>query len=186
MGTPKDDQAVIFLHGFGGNWSLLCFLFAQAVSPTGFHTVCPSTGVSGFWNEPEGIKIFSTTISHLKQQGFKHIYLAGLSNGALESSQIVKSFEDQLKGSIQLFGADIDSTQSKLPTLYIYGVFDERVPVDYLDEIVRQHKKNNIDITSHRLEADHFALLKEPEKVNQLVSDWLRNKQTSRPINSSL
>src|SRR4051812_29954204 len=34
------SAAAIFLHGFGGNWSLECWLFARG---SGMLTVCPST-----------------------------------------------------------------------------------------------------------------------------------------------
>ena len=47
--SESPETGIIFLHGFGGNFTLQCWLIAEAGSRVGAITLCPSTDPSGQW-----------------------------------------------------------------------------------------------------------------------------------------
>src|SRR5262249_25024998 len=48
------QAGVVFLHGYGGNFMLECWLVAQAARDIDAITICPSTGFAGRWSSGEG------------------------------------------------------------------------------------------------------------------------------------
>src|SRR5215211_5367865 len=61
--TPK--RGIIFLHGFGGNFTVQCWLVAKAGYQIDAVTVCPSTSPSGHWWNSQGQSILQETIFYL-------------------------------------------------------------------------------------------------------------------------
>src|SRR4051794_16250889 len=53
----RPKRGIIFLHGYGGNFTLQCWLVAHAGERIGAITVCPSTEPSGNWWSPQGTAI---------------------------------------------------------------------------------------------------------------------------------
>jgi hypothetical protein len=79
---------VIFLHGFGGNFTLQCWLFAHAIQRSRSATFRPSVSWRGdCWTE-QGKATVQRVIEYLRRRGIERIYLAGLSNGALGVSRL--------------------------------------------------------------------------------------------------
>ncbi|MEO1272150.1 MAG: hypothetical protein AAFX99_28985, partial [Myxococcota bacterium] len=49
MAEEAPSRAVVFLHGYAGNFTLPCWQIAQAARLAGAVTVCPSVGLKGDW-----------------------------------------------------------------------------------------------------------------------------------------
>jgi pimeloyl-ACP methyl ester carboxylesterase len=174
-GTATPRTGVIFLHGFGGNFTLQCWLFAHAVQPSGVLTLCPSVGWRGDWWTDQGKTTVQRVIDHLRRRGVERIYLAGLSNGALGVSRLAPQLSPQLNGLILISGADPDAAIAPLPVLIIQGTHDERMPaalgLRYADAAGAQ-------ATVHMLEGDHFLLAKRADRVQQIIADWFAQQET--------
>jgi dienelactone hydrolase len=173
-GTPP-ESGIIFLHGFGGNFNLQCWLMAQAGYFIDAVTVCPSTSPSGAWWKAEGQAILEETITYLHQRGVKRIYLAGLSNGGIGATRLADSFKKDLAGLILISGADPNATITEMPVLVLHGKYDERIPVSMMEQYASAAGMN---ATYHLFEGDHFLLLKQADQAQKVMIDWLRQQES--------
>jgi len=168
------ETGVIFLHGFGGNFTLQCWLIAQASDHIDALTVCPSTSLNGAWWNSQGQSILQETLIYLHQRGIKRVYLAGLSNGAIGASRLAEQLKDDLMGLILISGADPGATIIELPVLVVHGKYDERIPVSLMEKYVSAAGPN---ANYHLFEGDHFLLLKQADQVQEVIVDWLSQQE---------
>jgi hypothetical protein len=168
-GEQPPDTAVIFLHGFAGNFTMQCWLVGQAGRETGFLTVCPSTRWLGDWGSPQGRAITQATIAYLRQEGIERVYLAGLSNGGVGASQMASDLAE-LDGLILISGLSPAVEPAELPTFIIHSRQDERMPV----RIARAYAEAaNSWATYVEMDGDHFVLAKRPLEVREALVSWL-------------
>jgi len=166
---------IIFLHGFGGNFTVQCWLIATAGVPIDAITVCPSTDPSGAWWNSKGQSILQETFLYLQQRGIEQVYLAGLSNGAIGASRLAVQYEQKLKGLILISGADPGATKTGLPVLLLHGKDDERIPAAMIEQYASAARPN---AAYHLFEGDHFLLLKQADQVQEVMIDWLRQQES--------
>ena len=173
-GTPP-ESGIIFLHGFGGNFTLQCWLIAQAGYSIDAVTVCPSTSPDGAWWNSDGQTILKETITYLHQRGVKRIYLAGLSNGGIGATRLADPFKKDLVGLILISGADPTAKITEMPVLVLHGKSDERIPVSMMGQYASAAGMN---AAYHLFEGDHFLLLKQADQVQKVMIDWLRQQES--------
>lgn len=170
---PENNQSaqtgLIFLHGFTGNFTMPCWLIAQAVPD--MLTVCPSVGWKGDWWTADGEATLRSTIDYLHQHGVNHIYLSGLSNGGVGSSELAHKLTSDISGLILISGASPDAIDSGLPVLVLAGSNDERMPADMLHSYANHMGAN---ATFVELPADHFMLAKNAGQIRDVMTSWLR------------
>lgn len=171
---PK--SGIIFLHGFGGNFTLQCWLIARAGDQIDALTVCPSTRMSGDWWSSQGQSILEETLTYVQQRGVQRIYLVGLSNGAIGASRLAEQYKERLAGLILISGADPGATMTALPILVVHGKYDERIPVSLMEQYAAVGGQN---VTYHLFEGDHFVLLKQADQVQSVMGDWLSRQELS-------
>ena len=175
--TPP-KSGIIFLHGFGGNFTIQCWLIAKPGFRINALTVCPSTGVNGQWWTPQGQAILQETFNYVHRQGVQRIYLAGLSNGAIGTSRLANQFKNELVGLILISGADPNAMITGLPVLVIYGKNDERIPASMVEQYVFVAGTN---ATYRPFEGDHFLLLKQADQVQKVIASWLNEQESKYP-----
>lgn len=180
-GSKESDTGIIFLHGYGGNFTLQCWLIAKAANLIDTMTLCPSTDPSGQWWQEQGTAILQESIDYLHQRGIKHIYLAGLSNGGIGASRLAHRFKDDLSGLILISGADPNAEITGLPVLVIHGLSDERIPATIAQEFATASAPNSAYMP---FPGDHFLLLKEAPQIEEVIVNWLleQKHQSSRNI----
>jgi pimeloyl-ACP methyl ester carboxylesterase len=154
---------------------------ARAGERIGVMTVCPSTRPSGDWWSPQGVEILHQTLAYLQQRGVERIYLAGLSNGGLGASRLAQRFESALAGLILISGADPDAPITRLHVLVIQGNKDERVPVWVAERYIAAAGTAS---TYLLLEGDHFVLLRQADRVQGAIADWIKLQEAHqrRPL----
>lgn len=170
----NDDPAqigMIFLHGFTGNFTMPCWLVAQAVRSRDTLTVCPSVSWRGDWWTANGEATLRATIDYFHQRGLTHIYLAGLSNGAVGASELAYKFTNDIAGLILISGASLDTKDSGLPVLVLSGTQDERMPTEMLHAYANQLGDKATFIA---LESDHFMLAKKDKEIQTDIDSWLQ------------
>jgi pimeloyl-ACP methyl ester carboxylesterase len=90
--------------------------------------------------------------------------------GAAKSDMLVmpelqETFKKTVRQDVQT-----DAANLKLPTLLIYGARDEDVPVAYGETYHRLIKDSRLEVL---IETGHFVHLDQPEKVSQLIKEFL-------------
>ena len=169
-GTTQPAQVgVIFLHGFAGNFTMPCWLLAQAARPIGAVTVCPSVGWRGDWWTVDGEATVRATLSYLQSRGVRRIYLAGLSNGAVGASALAGRLQADLAGLVLISGVDSGADLSGLPTLIVQGSDDERMPAALAQAFAR---RAGTQATYVELSGDHFVLVERADELRQRITAW--------------
>ena len=176
-GTPP-KTGIIFLHGFGGNFTLQCWLVGAAGDQIDAITVCPSTDPSGAWWNAKGQSILQETFMYVHQRGVERVYLAGLSNGAIGASRLADQYKNDLNGLILISGADPSATMTELPVLLLHGKHDERIPVSVMEQYASDAGPT---AAYHLFEGDHFLLLKQSNILQEVIIDWLRQQESVSP-----
>jgi len=106
----------------------------------------------------------------LQQRGVERIYLAGLSNGGIGASRLAQRFESDLAGLILISGADPDAPMTRLPVLLMQGKNDERMPMWVAERYAAAARATS---TYLLLEGDHFVLLRQADRVQAAIADWI-------------
>jgi pimeloyl-ACP methyl ester carboxylesterase len=173
------QRAVVFLHGYAGNYVFECTLLARASRRLGFSTVCPSTGLDGYWWADEGPAILDATLAELRRRGVRRVVLAGLSNGGVSVARLAQRVArrgrkdparyPQLSGVLLLFGGSRRASSAGVPTLVVHARSDARVSLASMRATARQMGGRLVT-----LRGDHFAMAKRPAAVAQLVTPFLR------------
>jgi predicted esterase len=174
--TASPNTAIIYLHGYGGNFTVQCWLIAKPGSRINALTICPSTGVNGQWWTSQGQANLQGTLTYAHQRGIQRIYLAGLSNGAISASRLAYRLENELAGLILISGADPNAVITELPSLLIQGQADERIPASMIEQYVSVAGPH---ATYRSFEGDHFLLLKQADQVQPVIADWLTQQETN-------
>ncbi|MGC4117613.1 MAG: hypothetical protein QM765_24265 [Myxococcales bacterium] len=170
--SPKG--ALVFLHGFTGNFTLTCWLAARAAGEAGLMTVCPSVGFDGRWWAGDGPATLEATLRWLERRGIQRVVLGGLSNGANGATVLAPQLAGRLSGLLLVSGGFADQQPPpQLPVLAIHGLRDRMVGIDGTRRYLAKAPPN----PSTRLvetPSGHFALLLEREELGRQIAAWLR------------
>jgi predicted esterase len=168
--APSADShsAVLFLHGYGGNFTLQCWAVAQASRKANAATFCPSTRLWGDWWRGDGPQITRDMLTELRARGFDRIVLSGLSNGGLGASRIAPAVRDQIVGLMLISGASPDAAAAGVPTIAFEGANDTMMS----PSVVRQYAENT-GATYVELDGTHFLLLEKLDDMTLKMSAWL-------------
>jgi pimeloyl-ACP methyl ester carboxylesterase len=164
--------ALIFLHGYAGNFYVYCWEAAQAAARAQLLTVCPSTRASGAWWNGEGNEIFRSTVAYLRGRGIERIYLAGLSNGAAGASTIAQRHAKELSGLILISGVSA-SQPPAVPTLVIQGARDRMMPAAR----ARAYAAKSPAARYRELPGGHFIFLSRQQEVRAWIAEFLRAQE---------
>jgi pimeloyl-ACP methyl ester carboxylesterase len=165
--TPR--FAVVFLHGYAGNFSVFCWIVARGVLPLGGVTVCPSVGPQGYWWQPSGATTLERTLTRLGQLGFRRVILAGLSNGGIGASRLALRVRESLSGLMLVSGCDPDAPSVGLPTLVLQGARDTRIPAAVGRACAEHNAAEYVE-----LDSGHFMLVDRDEDTAQAIRSWLQ------------
>lgn len=166
-GGAKPRGAVVFLHGFGGSFTLPCFHVAEAAAQAGFATRCPSTGPRGDWWSASGEAIVRETMASLRAEGIERIVLAGLSNGGAGVAQLAPRLRGALRGVILISGA-ASAGSPGVPGLVLQGRRDAMMPASLALAYASATGAKYVE-----LDAGHFALLLRRAEASRAITDFL-------------
>ena len=166
--------AVVFLHGFAGNFTVQGWLVAQAAGKIDAVTVCPSVGWRGDWWTEDGQQTVRNTLDYLHARGIQRIYLAGLSNGAVGTCRLAPRLSTELAGLILISGADPHAPNAGLPVLALQGNADERMPAALALQATQQAGTRG---TYREFDGDHLLLAKRAAEVQDVLAAWLTEQE---------
>jgi hypothetical protein len=167
--VSRSAGVLVFLHGYGGSFTLPCWVVARAAADAGFATVCPATRPVGDWWSPEGEGIVRDTLRRLETSGVRRIVLAGLSNGGVGASLIAPHLRGRLAGVIVISGASSDAAPPGVPVLALQGELDAQIPAS----VVRAYA-HGAGALYVPLDAGHFALLMREKTASDAIAAFLR------------
>lgn len=166
--------ALIFLHGFAGNFTLQCWLIAQAASAAGLVTLCPSTGWRGDWWSAQGEQILRRTVKLAREQYPGRLFAAGLSNGGAGLARLAPRLRGTFDGLVLISGTS-DAPAPGAPVLVVHGSRDAMSSAQHARAYAA---RVGGEYTS--LEAGHFALLLRRDEACRRVTAWLERIIRSR------
>lgn len=171
-GVAKPTGALIFLHGYAGNFYVYCAEAAAAAAQANLLTVCPSVTAQGAWWTNAGEQTFRETVRYLKNRGIRRLYLAGLSNGAAGASSIAPRHVRELSGLVLISGVSA-SRPPPLPTLVIQGSRDRMMRASR----ARTYAAQSAQARYRELSGGHFIFLSQYRRVRSLIADFLRERE---------
>lgn len=163
---PASDTAVLFLHGFAGNFTLPCWRFARPLVARGVTVGCPSTTYEGHYWNADGAATVTAAREVLVARGAKRVVLAGLSNGAIGASLLGPRSRGAFSALVLVSGVAGDAPCAGVPTLVIHGRRDAMTSPGLARAYASRCGARYVD-----LDAGHFAMLvRAPEVDAALVS----------------
>jgi hypothetical protein len=156
--------ALIFLHGFAGNFSLQCQLVVQP----DLVTFCPSLGWRGDWWTAGGARTLDKTLALVRRRGFGRVYLAGLSNGAAGAARLAPRLRGSLRGLILISGGSRDAAPPGVPVLVLQGRRDQMAGPELARGYADRTAAEYVD-----LPGGHFAFLLRNQEARRAIHEWL-------------
>jgi pimeloyl-ACP methyl ester carboxylesterase len=172
---PAPRAGLVFLHGYAGSFRLECWLVAEAARAIDAVTVCPATGFRGHWSGRDGERTLRAALDYLHARGVRHVYLAGLSNGAAGASALAPKFASTLSGLILISGAPSGGTAAQLPALVIHGERDRIASAGAARAFAARAQARYLG-----LEGGHFVLLMQRARTREAIAHWLRQREERR------
>lgn len=171
-GSEPARSALIFLHGYAGNFAVYCWQVARAARATRTLVVCPSLGPRGdFWTR-RGLLTARTALEYVRGRGIQRVVLAGLSNGAVGAGVIARSLAPALDGVILISGAPAGKPAA-LPLLVIHGTRDGMAS----PRRARSHAASAGTRANYvALDGGHFVFLSHAERVTAAIGNWLAHR----------
>jgi predicted esterase len=174
---------VLFLHGYGGNFTSYLYLLSQAADNAQFAIVAP-TYKQGIWNQ-EAIPFVEKVMTEAGNKfpiDTERITLMGISNGGLIMSNFIPAFSSQLRNVVFL-STYMELAQYITPSVLtvlqnvntvkvIYGENDDRIEVSNMPTKVLKLRENGVNALDIQVpDEDHFLFFSQPDKVlNELVN----------------
>jgi len=165
-----DGGTLVFLHGFGGGVTAVCWQIAQAAADAGMDTLCPSMGTRGDWWTREGRAILEATLERAEGP----IVLAGLSNGARGAAIQAPRIRRRIRGLILVSGAARDAGRAGVPTLVIQGE-DDRM---FSTAVVRGYARRT-GARYEELTGGHFVFLTKRSTIRSMISAFLESRRST-------
>jgi pimeloyl-ACP methyl ester carboxylesterase len=176
-GNDSPDTAVVFLHGYAGNFAMYCWQMSRAVQAISALTVCPSVGPAGDWWSRQGEGTVERTFAWLVRRGVRRVYLGGLSNGGVGASVLVGRAGHsglELRGLLLISGASTKVPPPRVPVLLVQGKHDSMMPTRLMREAARRSGRL---ATYVELDSGHFAFLDRHEACEQAIASWLLDRE---------
>ncbi len=170
-GNTPASAAVVFLHGYGGSFTLSCWLVAEAAREIGAVTVCPAADFSGHWSGSDGERTVRGVLDSLRARGIQRVYLAGLSNGAVGAAAMSHRLRSSLKGLILISGAPSSGGSSALPTLVVQGDHDPMASAATARAFAAR-----TGATYAGFDGGHFVLLVRRAETRAAIAAWLKRR----------
>jgi hypothetical protein len=169
--TPR--AAVVFLHGYAGNFTMQCWLMAEAARAIDAVTVCPSTRFEGDWWTRDGERTARAALAYVAERHITPVYLAGLSNGGIGASLLAARLAPSLAGLILVVGTSPGGSTGGLPTLVVQAESDTQVSAAGSRAFAAR-----TGATYASFEGGHFVMMVRRAEVRDAIAAWLRRTRS--------
>lgn len=177
VGTPP-RQALIFLHGSGGNFLPYAHLLQQVADQTQTLVILPSYG-AGNWHNG-GDAVVDAMWALARSRGLDRVFVAGLSNGGRGVTRAVRDHPGRFAGaafvSAVVEGDVVAATGDLAGTavLFVHGADDDRIPVDVVGPVVDAYAGKGAAVTRVvEPGEDHFFWFHRPARIAAALAAFL-------------
>jgi pimeloyl-ACP methyl ester carboxylesterase len=187
--------AIVFLHGNGGNFTIMPWVWRAFAETHRYAIIAPTYGF-GFWGEG-GVEAVERVVDDALIRlpiDPKRLYLAGLSDGGNGVTRSGRAHPDRYQGLIYVSPTmRLDEVGSPAfvagwkgrPVLVIQGDADRNVRKADVDPAVASLVKSGVGVT-YRVFAgeDHFLFLGRSDEVFRVIADWIETDTTRVRVDS--
>ncbi len=176
--ATKPKQALVFLHGSGGNFLPYAHLMQRVADETRTLVIVPSYGVGNWHNG--GNAITNELREMLRERGIDRVFIGGLSNGGRGVTQALRAAPTPWAGAIfvsAVIERDVVDTSEGVadkPILFVHGAADDRVAIDVAANAVDAYAGKGAVVT--RVVAsgeDHFFWFHDPARIEAALIAFL-------------
>ncbi len=168
-GSPPSGgfPAVLFLHGFAGNYQLYASWFRAIADERGIAAVLPSGTFKGSWWLPDEQQIALKALEDaVRSHGIdpKRVIVGGMSNGGVGACALAARPEFAALLAIAAF-PPIDEATGGIggkPAVFIGGAHDDRFPLDGIHAAMEAYRKKGSAVDSVETDGDHLAIVRDP------------------------
>jgi pimeloyl-ACP methyl ester carboxylesterase len=192
--TPPHDLSdklpvILFLHGSLGNFKLYMWILKQFADKYKYAIVAPTFG-AGNWDRDinlssvENARKLCIADPNLDEE---NLFIAGLSNGGIGVTRAVTNNPELYQGIIFISAViDYELTDSekfinswkKKPILVIHGARDDRIPIEFTNEIIENFEAKELNFTFDYFEnEDHFLMLSRKDTLSNLIYEWIEKNK---------
>jgi len=172
--AAPSSVGIVFLHGAGGSFAVQCSWLARAGARLNARTVCPSAGREARWTAAADRAELDRAIAYLRAHGATHIYVAGLSNGAVGLSRLAQRLARTIDGFMLISGAAAGTRPTRRPTLVIQSRDDHMTPPRLARAYVRGAGRH---VRYVELDGTHFVFAERTDALCTAIADWLDAQQ---------
>lgn len=177
--TGQKLPVIVFLHGFGGNFTSYVYQLSHLADMYQVAIIAP-TYKNGIWDNDSMnfIHVVTQDAAQKFDIDLNHEYLMGISNGGLILPDLYKNDPIHYQGLIffstyldkkVLLQPDMLSSLKNVKMLVIQGNQDERIDPENTWTVVTELKRNRVDISLNELPSDHFLFFEKNEPVFQII-----------------
>lgn len=170
--------AIVFLHGYAGNFALPCWQVADAVKGLNVVTACPSTRWVGDWASANGEKTLRDVVKVLHERGIAKIVLAGLSNGGYGASRLAPKMRGTFAGLVLISGATAEAGDPGCAVLLLHGNKDGMA--SYGEAV--GYRANHPGAQLVTLQAGHFAMMVRRKEANAALRSFVVKVTGAHPL----
>ena len=168
---------LLFLHGYGGDFTSYLYLLSQAADTAGFAIVAP-TYKQGSW-DADSIPFIQKVLTEAGNKfplDTDKITLMGISNGGLIIPNVISHLGDSIK-NVVILSSYMELGQYTTPEVLsvlqnahklvmVYGAKDERIDANTIPTKIQKLAANGVNAYYSRIDdEDHFLFFSQPGKV---------------------
>lgn len=190
--ASKKWPAVVFLHGWGGNFKFYPWWWSRFSEEHGVVVILPTYRMGGWWTErgvQNALGALDETAAELSLDP-RRVFLAGHSNGGMGLWAVQRARPEAFAGLVSISGALLDVSDAKpaarVPVLCLAGGKDPNVPAAASRRAAEAIRAAGGRAEFEELpEADHFLMATDAEAVYGRLARFLglrgRRTPTSTP-----
>ncbi len=176
---------IVFLHGHGGNTTLMPHVWRRFAEDQRFVLACPSFGY-GNWEHPEAVRVIERCVAGVLGEvpiDPARVYLAGISQGGCGVGRAAAAMPDAFRGLVFLSptlepdvlgsAAFADGWRGR-PAFVAQGGRDHNVRPHTVDAGVKLMRESGVDVTYHfDADADHFLFFAKLDEMQRRIAEWM-------------
>lgn len=173
---------LVFLHGFGGSLTLYLRSIVQSDIGKQLVVIAPALDNRGAWFEADGLAVLEHLLTQLPPEVDRsRVYLAGLSNGGIGVSAVLRraSLRVHFRGVVFLSGIggaqhsqEAEGPPSQVPALVFSGTRDQRFEPAWVAAQVDALRSEGAKVEHVELDADHGLALTHATEWTERFMSW--------------
>jgi predicted esterase len=165
---PGGFPALLFLHGFGGNYQVYASWLRQLADERGLAAILPTGSFKGTWWQPDEQAVAMRALSDVADRHVidpQRVIVGGLSNGGVGACELA-AVPGRFQGLLAIAAfPPIEEAKRGIgnePAVFVGALHDDRFPIDELRASVDAYRASGTPVGSIEVDGDHLAIVRAP------------------------